>query len=131
MRASVLVFVLSLAAASAQDTADRSEILKRLDRLEEQNRALMDEIKALRAQIATTPPAPLQSPEPEAAAPLPERVAVTERRVEELDQAKIGSDQKLPVSLTGMVLFNAFRNGRSAGDQMYPTVAAPLGTSNG
>ncbi len=102
------------------------EILERLTRVEEQNRVLMDEVRALRRELAGSrgpvSPAPVveaQSP------PLEERTAVAERRIEEQAQSKIESDHKFPVQLTGMVLFNAYLNGKSNGDSFNTTVAAP------
>jgi hypothetical protein len=59
-----------------------------------------------------------------AAVPLPERIAINERRLEEHAEAKVESGQKLPLRLTGMVLFNAFLNGRFAGGGDNPTTAA-------
>jgi hypothetical protein len=112
----------------AQDRTDSGEILKRLARLEEQNRQIMEEIKALREQLST----PASTPETEtAAAPLEERVAVQERRTADLDESKVGTEHRLPVQLTGTVLFNAFSNGQYGGNQLNPVVAAPVaGQSN-
>jgi hypothetical protein len=114
----------------AQSGSDIKAILERLERLERQNRELVDEVRALRAELTAArpaepepgvqPPAPAQ---PEAA-PLPERVAVAEQRIDELAQSKVETAQKLPVKLTGMVLFNAFLNGRFSGNDEYPRVAA-------
>jgi hypothetical protein len=106
----------------AQDRTDSGEILKRLERLEEQNRQIMEEIKALREQLAAPPTTPETEP---AAAPLEERVAVQERRTADLDESKVAAEHKLPVQLTGTVLFNAFSNGRYSGGQLNPVVAAP------
>jgi hypothetical protein len=113
----------------AQERTDSVEILKRLERLEEQNRQIMEEIRALRQQLAA--PATAVETEP-AAAPLEERVAVQERRTADLDESKVGAEHKLPVQLTGTVLFNAFSNGRYSNGQLNPVVAAPVaGQSNG
>jgi hypothetical protein len=109
----------------AQDRPDIRDIADKLNRLEEQNRQLMDEIRALRQQVAAlqSREAPAGTAEP----PLAERMAVQEQRVEELQQTKVGAEQRLPVSLTGVLLFNAFLNGKSSGAQMNPVVAAPSG----
>jgi hypothetical protein len=113
----------------AQDRTDSGEILKRLERLEEQNRQIMEEIRALRQQLAA--PATTAEGEEPAAAPLEERVAVQERRTADLDESKVGAEHKLPVQLTGTILFNAFSNGRYSGGQLNPVVAAPVaGQSN-
>jgi hypothetical protein len=105
---------------AAQDRPDMRAILDRLNRLEEQNCRLTEEIRALKEQLAKAGAA---ASEP-AAAPVEERVAVAERRIEELDQTKAGSEQRLPVTLTGTVLFNAFRNGGFSGTSINPTTAA-------
>src|SRR5438270_3669866 len=112
----------------AQNRTDSGEILKRLERLEQQNREIMEEIRALRQQLA---PAAAASTAEGDAAPLEERVAVQERRTADLDQSKVGAEHRLPVQLTGTVLFNAFSNGSYGGGQLNPVVAAPsAGASN-
>jgi hypothetical protein len=113
--------LLMASATFAQERSPVSEILKRLDRLEEQNRQLLEEIRSLRQQLAAPAIAAAQ-PEP-AAAPVEERIAVQERRTAELDESKIGAEHRLPVTLTGEILFNAFRNGSYNGGQMNPVVA--------
>jgi hypothetical protein len=97
-------------------------ILERLDRLEQQNRALTEEVQALRRQLAAQ--GVPTSPTPVEAAPIEERLEVQERRTEELAQSKVQASQRLPVSLTGMLLFNAFLNGRFNGAQDNPTTAS-------
>ncbi|MBZ5672851.1 MAG: hypothetical protein LAP61_01255 [Acidobacteriia bacterium] len=121
---------------SAQQTPDSKavglqEVMTRLDRLEAQNRDLMAEIKALRLELAASQPAFPSAPQTaEAEAPpqpLAERVDVTERRIADLDQSKISSDHRLPVTLTGMLLFNTFLNGKGSGGADNPTVLPPNG----
>jgi len=122
----------------AQPSPDLQQVLERLDRLETQNRELMTEIRALRQQLDSAKPTPespppeaaaasAQAPPPaaEAAAPLDERVDVAESRIAQQDQEKISSEHKLPVTLTGMLLFNSFWNGHGAGDSNNPTIAPP------
>jgi uncharacterized protein (UPF0335 family) len=96
--------------------ADLQAVVERLERLEQQNRELLSEVRALRAE--------LESSKPVQQAPVEERVQVLEQRVEEQAQTKIEAAGKLPVRLTGMVLFNAFHNGRQAGGADFPTVAS-------
>ena len=115
-----------LPAVMAQERTDSGEILKRLERLEEQNRQIMDEIRALRQQL--TPPTTPAAAET-AAPPLEERVAVQERRTADLDESKVGAEHKLPVQLTGTILFNAFSNGGYGGGQLNPVAAAPSRSS--
>jgi hypothetical protein len=114
--------------AFAQPTPDMQQVLDRLDRLEAQNRELMSEVRALKDQLAAVQPAPQSSPpEVEAAmpaAPLQERVEVAERRLAQMDQEKISTDHRLPITLTGMLLFNTFWTGGNAGGFDNPTLAA-------
>ena len=39
-------------------------------------------------------------------------------------QTKVEASQKLPITLTGMVLFNAWMNGRATGGAEFPTTAS-------
>jgi hypothetical protein len=97
-------------------------VLERLDRIEAQNRELMTEIQALRQQLAAATPA--QQPEARAeSAPLAERVEAQDQRIAQQDQEKISSEHHLPITLTGMLLFNTFLSGRGAGGQDNPTLA--------
>ncbi len=147
-----IVFVGVAPVAPAQPSPDMQQVLDRLDRLETQNRELMTELRALRQQLepakaaaenAENPPAAQPNPgvasasasAPNAApnqaatpvAPLDERVDVIAQRQAQQDQEKISSDHRLPVTLTGMLLFNSFWNGRGAGDSNNPTIAPQAG----
>ena len=57
---------------------------------------------------------------------------MVEQRVNEQAQTKVEASQKLPIKLTGTLLFNAFLNGGYSGGQQYPTTAqtteGPSGT---
>ena len=127
----LLLFSLLPALAFGQEKPELGQILERLDRLEQQNMALAEEVHALRQELATVrnqaaapDPAPAAAEAESAAqAPLDERVAVQERRIEDLQQSKIESSQKFPVSLTGMLLFNSFLNGKASGGLENPVVA--------
>src|SRR2546423_10979726 len=112
-----VLFVLVPALSPAQNAPDLRQVLDRLDRLEAQNRALLDEIRSLRGQI--TAAAPEQ-------APLPERVDVVERRIDEQAQAKVEASQRLPITLTGMALFNAFSNTSLNGQSEFPVLASTV-----
>jgi hypothetical protein len=112
-----------------QEKSEMQQILERLERLEQQNRTLAAEVHALREELgvgrnqaanAGTSPTTALAPEQ---APLEERVAVQEQRVSDLQQSKIESTQKFPISLTGMVLFNSFLNGKASGGAENPVVA--------
>src|SRR5580658_2661889 len=174
---------------------DLRQVLERLDRLEQQNRALMTEIVALRAVLSrngttepgaagpapvsiteegrsgpvpysrngttepgaagpapvsiteegrsgpvpysrngTTEPGaaaspqvsePAQKPSADDAATVAERVEVQEQRTAQLDQEKISTEHKLPLTLTGMLLFNSFWTGKGGGGADNPTIAPP------
>src|SRR5947209_5409125 len=102
----------------AQDQAGTQalmrQILQRMDALEQQNRQLVDEVHALRqeldrAQSSAQNVAPDPSPQNNET-PLEDRVAVAERRINEQAQTKVEASQKFPISLNGMLLFNAFYN---------------------
>jgi len=138
--------LLSPAAAHAQ-SPELKEVLSRLDRLENQNRELIDELRALRQQLGAaqpgTPPGngdtaaappgapPLTQGATQAAtqgapqvAPLEERAEIQEQRIAQMEQSKVSSEHRLPVTLTGMALFNAFLNGRGSGGADNPTTAS-------
>lgn len=128
------VFLVAFATGSlnAQQSAELKDVVDRLDRLEAQNRELMAEIRALRLQLAASQPAPPeavpQTAETEnSTQPVAERVEVAERRIADLDQSKISSEHRLPVTLTGMLLFNSFLNGKGSGGADNPVVVPPTG----
>lgn len=95
--------------AAAQTSADLKQILERLERLEQENRALAAEVHALRQEIAGT---------------TAEQTAIHEARIEELAQTKVEASQRYPIRLTGMALFNTFLNSKQSGGGDYPPLAA-------
>jgi hypothetical protein len=95
--------------AVAQPTPDMQKILTRLDLLEQENHKLLEEIQDLRRELSQGTVA--------------ERVDVAEKRIDELAQTKVEASQRLPISVTGMLLFNAFENGAHGGGAQYPVVA--------
>lgn len=120
--------------ALAQQSTDNSTLIDRLDRLEQQNRAMAEEIHALREELAKRLPAPSPPPEPAAAEPeLAEQVAVNQQRITDLAEVKVEAGQKFPVRLTGMALFNAFTNSVPTGGAENPVVVPPPagGTTDG
>jgi len=120
-------FVLGLllcAAAMGQPADSMREVLDRLAKLEEQNRALTNEVRELKERLGPIGTAA-------ESAPLAERVDVAEQRVAELNQTRVSSDNKLPISLTGMMLFNAYANGKSSAGAQYPVVLPPNGRARG
>ena len=104
--------------ASAQTSLDVQAVLDRLDKLEDENHRLEDEIRDLRTQLLAA------KTTPESAERQTERLDVQETRTADLDQTKVTASQRYPVSLTGMLLFNAFRNGNYSGTSEYPTSAS-------
>jgi hypothetical protein len=121
LTAACLLFL--AASARAQTSPDIQKVLDRLDKLEEENRKLVDEIHALRDQLTgqAAAPAPVS---PGGAPSVSERLDVQESRTAELAQSKVEASQRLPISFTGMLLFNAFENGKYSGTAQYPTGAA-------
>ena len=114
----ILLFL--TASCRAQTDPGLAAVLTRLDKLEQQNRELREEVQALRQQIATqTEPRPSGS-----GASTEERLAVQEQHTQDLAQTRVEASQRLPISLTGMLLFNSFWNGRFSGAQDNPTVAS-------
>ena len=132
-RLTLLTLLLASPAIRAQDKTDLQQILQRLDRLEQENLKLADEVHALRTELAASRGQPVEgqsTPPPPPEAPVEERVQVAEQRVADLSQEKVEASQRFPVSLTGMVLFNAFLNGKNAaGDEDPTTASATSGSS--
>ncbi|MGA3186042.1 MAG: hypothetical protein ABSF22_02945 [Bryobacteraceae bacterium] len=130
------VFFLPSFIHAQQQQPDYQQILDRLARIEQENRNLAEEVRALRQElaasrtIAPSPPAAPAISASTAAAPTPppptleERVDVNQQRISEQAQTKVEAAQKLPITLTGMVLFNAFLNGSANGGMEYPLFAA-------
>jgi len=121
---------------AAQTPPEIASILQRLDRLEQENRALAAEVKTLRAKLdagGEAPPAADAVPDGITAPPvisLEERIRIQEKRTEELADTKVEASQKFPIRLTGMALFNAFLNSKQNGGSDYPILAAPTGTGS-
>lgn len=115
----VLVALIFPVRGLSQQSSELQKVLERLDRLEKQNEALMSEIRQLRTELAGAPAVEASPPGPS----IEERMAVQESRTADLAQSKIETSQRIPVSLTGMVLFNAFRNGRYGGGLQDPVTA--------
>ncbi len=108
-----ILSMISLVCLNAQERDDSkqimSQILQRLDTLEKQNRQLMDEIHSLKQELLA---GGKQGAEP----PVEDRVSVVEQRVAEQAQTKVESTQKFPLSIGGMLLFNAFENSRTGSE---------------
>jgi hypothetical protein len=110
--------------ALSQTSTDMQKVLDQLQQLEEQNRQIVEEIHALRSELLEKNASNAQTETPPRAPNLNERMDVQENRTAELAQSKVEASQKFPVSLTGMLLFNAFSNGKYSGAGQDPTAAA-------
>lgn len=100
-----LILVFAAGTALAQEPPDPqtiAKVLARLDDLEKQNQLLLDEIRSLREEVKAQ-----QSPATQANQDLSDRVGVAENRIEEQAQTKVNASQHLPISLTGMILFDS------------------------
>lgn len=107
-----------------QETPTLQQLAERLERVEAENRRLAALVEKLSQQLPAASPA-VETDAPVAPVlPLPERVAIQERRVEEQAQAKVEASQRLPIKITGMALFNAFVNSRNNGGLENPGVAS-------
>ena len=113
----VWIAAVPLLAQSPPPEQDWRRVVERLERLEQQNKQLQSEVRALRDELSGRKTPELST------APLTERVDVLEQRSAEHEQAKLESEHKLPVQLSGMILFNAFVNGRNAAGTQIPLVA--------
>jgi hypothetical protein len=106
----------------AQTPGEVQQILERLDRLEKQNRELLDQVTELRQELAASRGAP------EAAAPavtqLAEKAAIQEQQIRDQAQTKVEASQHFPIRITGMALFNSYLNSTLNGGSQYATVAS-------
>jgi hypothetical protein len=117
------IFAVNLCAQENQDSSVvLKQILDRLDTLEKENRALVQEVHTLRQQLEVTLPQPKQAAEAEGPGgkkdnqpTVNERLDVEEHRTAEQAQTKVEAAHKFPIQLNGMLLFNAFANGEYYG----------------
>src|ERR1051325_7142133 len=105
-------FIASAGPTMAQAQTDMKPFLDRLDRIERENDALRQGNPALRGGLHAV-----------AAPDTGERIAVQESRTQELAQTKVEASQRFPISITGMVLANAFINSKQNGGVDYSTIA--------
>ncbi|MGE5645929.1 MAG: hypothetical protein ACM336_09080 [Acidobacteriota bacterium] len=113
-------FALSAATAPAQTQTDMARVLERLDRLEAQNRALLDEIRELRNELTAAREPALQ-----------ERLEVQESRTAELAATKVEASQRFPLRVTGMALFNTYFNSNGGSNSQYPAFAPAAREASG
>jgi len=128
----ILASVWAFNASAQQSSPELREILDRLTRLEAQNTELLREVRSLRERLGgeeakvTDETGTAKPP-----APIAERMEITEQRVAELDQTKVASDNKFPVTLTGMLLMNSYWNGKASAGGQYPVVVPETGYASG
>ena len=106
----------------AQNAAQLSSLAQRLDRLEQENRALSDQVKDLREELAA-----LRTQSETHQAAEAGQIEVQQRRIDEQQQSKVGASQKFPIRLAGMALFNTFLDSKQNGGNDYPVVASAPG----
>ncbi len=125
IRATIWLIFPFLSAAQTQGQPDLKNIMDRLDRLEQENRSLTDQIKELRSELAAA--------RGDAAAvnaqTVEERLDVQQQRIEEQAQTKVEASEKFPIRLTGMALFNTFLDSHQNGGFDYPTAASAPGAA--
>ena len=126
-----LLFAIGMSALSgvpapAQSSDAMRQILDRLDRLEAQNRELLDEVHSLKDELAAA-----RGNQPATGPSVEERLEVQETRTAEQAQTKVEASQRFPIRITGMALFNTFLNSKGSGGREYPTIAVPGETGSG
>jgi hypothetical protein len=124
-----LLLLFGAGPAFAQTAPQLDRILAQLDRLEQENKALLDEVHALRSEVSALR-SQAAGTTPQSAAAIDQKLDIQANRIDELDQTKVGSSQRFPIRLSGMVLFNGFLNSHQSGGADYPTVAAAPGPAH-
>jgi hypothetical protein len=121
-------------AVSGQTPSDMTRVLERLDRLEQENLRLSQQVKQLTERLegtaSTATAAGVEAAEGTPKLTPEDRLDIVERRVDEQAQTKMETSQKFPVRLAGMVLFNAYANSKQSGGSDYPVVAGPTGAGH-
>ncbi len=133
-----LIFLLAVRVSAQDDpgsSAVMKQILERLENLEKENKELVQDIQALRQELAesrsaatTVTPQSGKTDQPS----LNERVSVEEHRTAEQAQTKVEAAHKFPIQLDGMLLFNAFANSANeAGNYVLLTGPDRIGATIG
>ena len=116
------VSILAAEEPTPSETSLLQSIMQRMDALEKENRQMAEELHQLRQQ--------LEAKQASEVAPIEDRVAVTENRVEEQAQTKVEASQKFPITLTGRLLFNTFANTGSLQPLPNSTYPSFIDTAN-
>jgi len=122
----------------AQDTSDTAKELARVSRELQETRSQLAEsrrqieelrqgLQELRNQVQASHPRGTEPPNPAepSAANADEDAGFLAAKVAELHQDKVESASKHPVKLSGLVLFNSYRNSGSLDMQNLPSLAFP------
>ena len=125
--------------AQQQESPDiMRHILERLDALERQNQtllnevhALREEVKASRTEVTSQTAGASQADTASQKQALEERLEVSEQRIKEQAQTKVESSQRFPITLNGMLLFDAFLNSREPSSYGQSDAYAAYGTKGG
>jgi hypothetical protein len=138
IRPILIVVCLGSIGCVAQDTSNSAEELARVSReLQETRSDLADSLRQievlrqgleeLRSQVRVDHPSGNQMPRPvePSAESADQDVSFLAAKVAELHQDKVESASKFPVKLSGLVLFNAYRNSGSLDIQDLPSLAFP------
>src|SRR5258708_629276 len=100
----------------AEPSATMTQILERLNTLENDNRELIQQVRLLREEVAAARSSnPSVNQPPADNATLDERLTIQENRTAEQAQTKLEAEHKLPIQLTGALLFNVFANSANKG----------------
>lgn len=124
---SVAAVVAIASPVRAQSTLTLDAVAERLDQLERQNAELREQVSLLQQRLDRVTQAAPESALPTAARidALEEKLDLQDVRLGEQDQVKAQSLQRVPIRLTGTMLFSLFRNspnGVLAGND-YPVAA--------
>ena len=129
-----IAWLCGAALACGQNTPEMRAILDRLERLEQDNRALNEEVHLLRQELGALRPRTGETAAESVASSdgqasdqqtvEVERQAVQQNRIDELAQTKVESSQKFPIRITGTALFNIYRNGRFNNQAENPAIAS-------
>jgi hypothetical protein len=122
-----------LASAVAQAQAQVQSSQRQLEELKQQLAALQAQVASQQAAAQPQSASQLQSTAPasEVTTPVPdevaERQAMQAAQIATLDQAKVGSDSRFPVRISGLILLNGFVN--AGGVDLPATPTSALGGS--
>ena len=125
----VLAMSFRASAESARPDATLTEYYAGWMRSSGENRELLNQVHELREQLnPVQAKQDLNRDQNQDQGTLEERVEVNEARVADQAQTKVEASQKFPLSLNGMLLFNAFANSQGDGMSGYGLLTGPART---